>query len=226
MTGYVIVRCPRCGHFTYSRVGTKARQCPYCGKVFKLTLDRRIKEVARIHDAKAIVQYLNKKEILSRAKKKKQVIIEGKKRLTHLHKLRKEIVTLLKKQSNELGDIDLNKFVEIVESEGIPWDEASLILENLNEEGYIIFPEPDKIRIVNSICDKRVSSCSMQKLLKYIEALFIEAEDNELTYDTLLKRILEIGCSEIDLKRAIEILSNNGYIYEPKPQTYRIVKRK
>lgn len=33
---YWIFKCPKCGHYTYSKSGVKSKKCPFCNKTFKI----------------------------------------------------------------------------------------------------------------------------------------------------------------------------------------------
>ncbi len=223
---YVVVQCPYCGHFTFSKVGTKARQCPYCGKIFKITLERRVKEVVTPNEAKTIVQYLNRHKILSKLKTRNNLLVSDKpqKKTKSYAKLRKEIVNLLKVHVDSTNGISLNKFLEIIREEGFNEDDALYILERLSEEGTIFFPSPDTVHFLSHV---RVSkSCSFATLLKRILNLINDKKrkrDFVLRYDEILEISNILGCDDQIVLKVIEYLKENGLLYEKSHGLYKIL---
>ena len=222
---YVVVQCPNCGHFTFSKIGTKARQCPYCGKIFKITLERRVKEVETPNEAKTIVQYLNRHEILSKLKTKNNFLVPNKpKKMAGYAKLRKEIINLLKMHVDKTNSISLNKFLEIVREEGFNEDDALYILERLSEEGIIFFPSPDTVYFLSHV---RVSkSCSFTTLLKRILNLVNDKKrkhDSFLHYDEILEISNVLGCDDQIVLKVVEYLKENGLLYEKSHGLYKIL---
>ncbi len=48
---YLIVQCPNCGNYSIVKLGTQTRQCPYCGKRFKV-LENIVAPAASLEEAR------------------------------------------------------------------------------------------------------------------------------------------------------------------------------
>ncbi|MGQ4833141.1 MAG: DUF1922 domain-containing protein [Candidatus Asgardarchaeia archaeon] len=222
---YVVVQCPNCGRFTFSRRGTKARQCPFCGKIFQITPERRIKEVNSPNEAKVIVQQLNRYETLSKLKRRNKVLFEKpNKKPKSYFKLRKEVLRLLKLNFNNLNEISLNKLLEISQEEGYEIDDVLFVLERLSDEGIIFFPSPDRFYFLGdfTLRERCTINVFIKRLMKMISA---KKKNNEslVSYSEIVNLAKLLDCGDDLIERAINYLKEKGLIYESSPREYKII---
>ncbi len=60
---YLIVRCPRCGGFTYSKENQERKICPRCGKNSKLSKMKKYERVKTEEEAGELVRRHQEEEM-------------------------------------------------------------------------------------------------------------------------------------------------------------------
>lgn len=60
---YLIIRCPRCGGFTYAKENQESKDCPRCGKTSKLSKMKKYEKIKTEKEAGELVRKHQEEEM-------------------------------------------------------------------------------------------------------------------------------------------------------------------
>jgi hypothetical protein len=237
--GFYIIRCPRCGRYTFAPIRQKTRLCVYCQRIFKInplsavfvddakTAQIRVKFyqtgehhkdfMEAVEKSRHKIQLLIPKENLDlehiqNSKQKKQPISARRREL--------ERILYQKAKGTPLDLQDLER--ECVKT-GIPWEWVVQQVEALIRSGHLIARNPWQIRLVaeeNTSTDKQVRKVSSVKLAQTIGHILRESQ-MFLSREELISRLGDEAASSSDIEEALNLLRNQGYILKTSKGTYQ-----
>jgi len=238
-SGFYVIRCPRCGRYTFAPITQKTRFCVYCHRIFKVNpLDAQYVEDAKT--ATTLVKFYNTgkhhEEFMEAVRQSRaQVVALVPSQNIKLESLsdREGIGTATSSRRRRLEEI-LYKYargtgveLQVLEEEclkaGLPWDWVSQQLEALKRSGRIVCPRPWLVRIVASVdrpqTGKTVSNYSLAALARQIGDIIRKAE-RPISFMDLTNTLLKKGAPTAQIEKAIELLKVQGYIFKTRDGGY------
>lgn len=236
--GYYIIRCPKCGRYTYAPIRQKTRLCVYCQRIFKVNpLNAQYVKQAEIARTRvkvyqtgkhheefqvAVEQSRDKVKSLLPSKEISAKSLQEKARILPSSARRRVFETILHKYAGKEA-VDLQIFEEECQKAGLPWSWASQQLEGLIRSGDIICPKPWQIRLVTSeTFDSNISEgqYTQSKLARRIGEI-IRYAGTPVTHTQILQQFEKESIDISQIKQALEMLKNQGYIFKSRDETYQ-----
>lgn len=237
--GYFIVRCPRCGRYTYAPVRQKTRLCVYCQRIFKInplnalyvkdakTARTRVKfyQVGKHHEdfmeaverSRAHVKALipSKRASLDEVQEKQPSILST--------SARRRVLERLLHQHASSTAVDLRILEEEAQKAGLEWSWAAQQLEGLIRSGYIVCPKPWQVRLVASepfSTSKSSRQYSKTETARKIGEIIRNAK-RPLTQEGLISKLGQNSITIVQLEAALELLRTQGYIFKTRQGTFQ-----
>jgi len=237
--GYYIIRCPKCGRYTYAPTRQKTRLCVFCQRIFKInplnaiyvdTAERARTRVKFYQTGKHHQEFMNAVE---KSRKSIQSLIpQESTNLTELQEIttevqptstrRRELEQILN-QHARTTNIDLQQLEQECQKVGIPWEWASQQIEMLIRSGHIIAPKPWQIRLVADVTEPtktKTQKVSPTKLAQTIGKL-IRKSPTPISHTQLLEQMNKESISSVDVEEALTLLKLQGYILITPKGTYK-----
>jgi hypothetical protein len=237
--GFLIIRCPKCGRYTYAPTKQKTRLCVYCQRIFKInplnavfveddrTARTRVKLYQTGKHHKEFMAAVEKsrehvKPLIPKERIELDQIQEEKPHLQPASTRRRELEKILYKHART-KTLDLQDLEKKVRKAGIPWEWTVRQLEVLIRSGYLISPKPWQIRLVADEVEadknetKRISPSKLARKIVDI----IRKSPTPITHAQLMTRLEQENISDIDSEEAITLLRNQGYILKTPKGTYQ-----
>jgi len=238
--GFYIIRCPRCGRYTFAPIRQKTRFCVYCQRIFKVNpLNAQYVEDAKT--ATTLVKFYNTgkhheefMEAVERSRAQVTALIpsrdvkleslsdeEGEHRAasSSRRRLLEEILYRCAKSS----PIELHVLEEECRKAGLPWSWVSRQLEALTRSGRIVCPRPWLVRLVTSDVlqdEKPTRHYTPTALARRIGEVIREAGGTIHSTD-LMNMFQRQGVTATQVEEALELLKVQGYILKTRDGNYR-----
>ncbi len=237
--GFYIIRCPRCGRYTYAPTRQKTRLCVYCQRIFKINpLSAVFVEDANTARTRVKLYQTGKHhkefiEAMEKSRDKIHNLIPDKKiNLEHLQDSKQRIKTASTRHQElerilhehaQTSPLDLQVLEQECLKAGIPWDWATQQIETLIRTGHLILPKPWQVRLVmdeNTSIDKQLRKASPTKLARIIGTILRDAQIS-LSHKELIKRLEDIVGPSAGIEEALNLLRSQGYIIKTSKGTYQ-----
>ena len=237
--GFYIIRCPKCGHYTYAPTKQKTRLCVYCQRIFKInplnaifvndaaTAQTRVKFYQTGKHQKEFLVAVEK----SRDKIKSLIPVEAldldqlqdtELRIQPASTRRRELESILHLKARK-SPLDLQDLEQECHKIGIPWHWAVQQIENLIRSGHLISPKPWQIRLITDepmTTDTEARRVSPTILARKIGDILREA-GGSLSPDGIIARLEEEEVSSEGFEEALVLLRNQGYVLKTAKGTYQ-----
>ncbi len=236
--GFYIIRCPKCGRYTYAPIQQKTRLCVYCQRIIKVnplhaqfvqnaeTARTKVKlyQTGKYHKAfmraveesrEEIKALIPKEEIsLDKLGEKSQPVSTTSSRRTMLE-------SLLSKLARP-NPVDLHILEKESGKVGLEWSWVAEQLEGLIRSGHLICPRPWQIKLVATDIEPptQLDLPSITTLARRIGEIIRESE-KPLDNNEILKRLDENKITLGHLEKALELLKTQGYVFKTRQNTYR-----
>ncbi len=237
--GYYIIRCPKCGRYTYAPTRQKTRLCVFCQRIFKINPLNAVyvdnAEMARTRvkfyqTGKHHQEFMNAVE---KSRKSIQPLIPQESvNLTELQEVhakvqptstrRRELERILNQYARKTG-IDLQQLEQECQKAGISWEWASQQIEMLIRLGHIIAPKPWQIRLVTDVTEStetNIQKVSPTKLAQTIGKIIRESP-TPISHAQLLEQMNKESILSADVEDALTLLKLQGYILITPKGTYK-----
>ncbi|MFX1301139.1 MAG: hypothetical protein ACFFDE_09390 [Promethearchaeota archaeon] len=238
-SGFYIIRCPKCGRYTYAPTSQKTRLCVYCQRIFKInplnaifiedakTARTRVQLyqtgkhhqefMAAVEKARAHIRPLIPQEQveLNQIQEKK---VSHQPTSTRRRELEQILYQHARKKTRDLQDLE-----QECQKAGIPWDWTVRQIEGLISSGHLISPKPWQIRLVGDKAKSNemvASRMSPTKLARKI-ADIIRNSSTPINHTQLLEQLENESISEVDSEEALELLQGQGYVIKTPKGTYQ-----
>ncbi len=237
--GFYIIRCPKCGRFTYAPTRQKTRLCVYCQRIFRINPLGAV-FVADAVTARTKVKFFQTGKhhrefmaLVEKSREKIQSLIpvenvdleqlqDSEHRIQPASARRREFERILHQKARK-KPLDLHVLEEECLKSGIPWDWATQQIESLIRSGHIISPKPWQVMLIvddKASADKEARRVSPTRLARIIGNI-LRNSGNSLSYDELVTRLEEQAVSNVGTEEALDLLRNQGYILKTAQGTYQ-----
>jgi hypothetical protein len=234
---YLVFKCPKCQNFTNAPAGQKRRRCSYCGKIIDIT-----KAACAIFDTPELASVAVKEFNAARSGDEFQKSVErSRKRVLALMPKdpvtasdisdgnstqrppgkRKRLMTLLEKEASKVP-CSLDRIGQLCSEYELDWKWVEGQIENLSNNGTLIFPRPWSVLLVVTEEKDRDSDSKIQDVSVEILALLSESEQSFKVSD-LLHLFEEKGITETSVMSSLEKLMQRGEVFEPKSGHVQLV---
>jgi hypothetical protein len=237
--GYFIIRCPRCGRYTYAPVRQKTRLCVYCQRIFKINpLDAIYVEDAKTARTRVKFYQAGKNqesfmEAVEKSRAHVKALIPSKR--TSLDEVqekqpsaaststRRIVLERLLHQHASSTAVDLHILEDEAQKVGLEWSWVTQQLEGLIRSGYIVCPKPWQVRLVNAeslSADKSLPPYSKTELARKIGEI-IRSAKRPLTLEQIISKMGKKSFLNDQLEEALEFLRIQGYILKTRQGTFQ-----
>jgi hypothetical protein len=237
--GYYIIRCPRCGRYTYAPTRQKTRLCVFCQRIFKIDpLNAVYIENADMARTRVKFYQTDKhhQDFMNAVEKSREsiqsLIPQESINLTELQQMetkikptstrRRELEQILEQHARTTS-IDLQILEQECQKAGIPWEWATQQIEMLIRAGHIIAPKPWQIRLVadkTGPVERKTQELSPTKLARTIGKI-IRKSPKPISHAQLLEQMNKESISSVDVEEALMLLRLQGYILITSEGTYK-----
>jgi len=237
--GFYIIRCPRCGHYTYAPTHQKTRLCVFCQRIFKInplnavfvddagTAQTRVKLYQTGKHHKDFIEAMEKsrekiQSLIPDEKVELEQLQEPIHRTQPISTRRRELERILY-QYARTNALDLGVLEQECLKAGIPWEWVVQQIETLIRSGHLIAPKPWQVRLVTdepASTIKQVKKVNPTTLARTIANILREAQCS-LSYDELVSRLEKEALSREGLDEALNILRNQGYVLRTAKGAYQ-----
>jgi len=237
--GFYIIRCPRCGRYTYASTHQKTRLCVYCQKIFKINpldavfVDDAKTARSRVKFYQTGKHYKDYMDAVEKSRDKIQSLIpdtnlnleqlQDSKQITQPVSMRRRELERILYQRARKEPLDL----EILEQEclraGVSWEWVVQQIESLIRSGHLISPKPWLIQLVTekeALADKQSTEISSTKLAQLLRNVLRDSS-GPVTQDELATQLEKKGVSSAGIEEALNLLRNQGYVLKTSTGTYR-----
>ncbi len=238
-SGFYIIRCPKCGRYTYAPTSQKTRLCVYCQRIFKINpLNAIFVEDAKTARTSVKLYQTGKhhQEFLTAVEKSrahiKSLIPQKQVKLNQIQEKKtphqpgstrhRELEQILY-QHARTKTLDLQDLEQECQKAGIPWDWTTRQIEGLIRSGHLISPKPWQIRLVGDEfkTDEMVTSrMSPTKLARKI-ADIIRKSSQPINHAQLIEQLEKESISEVEGEEALTLLRSQGYVIKTPKGTYQ-----
>jgi hypothetical protein len=236
--GFYIIRCPKCGRYTYAPIQQKTRLCVYCQRIIKVNpiQAQYVKNAETARTRVKLYQTGKHHEEFMRAVEESREEIKAliPKEEISLEKLgekvqpissasgRRNILESLLSKLARTTPVDLHVLEKESEKAGLQWEWVAKQLEGLIRSGYLICPRPWQIKLVAAELGSptQLKSLSITSLARRIGEIIRESE-RPLDNKEILKRLDKNEISEGHFEKALEMLKTQGYVFKTRQNTYR-----
>ncbi|MFX0169243.1 MAG: hypothetical protein ACFE89_07805 [Candidatus Hodarchaeota archaeon] len=237
--GFYIIRCPQCGRYTYAPTPQKTRLCVFCQRIFKIDPLNAVfvedPETARTR-VKLYQTGKHHKEFFTAVEKSREKIRsmipenvvdierlqEPKPERLTLSSRRRELERVLFQQARS-KPVDLHVIEEACEKAGIPWSWAVTQIQMLIRSGHLIAPKPWQIKLVAEdfkTGEKASKPVNLSTLARRIGQILRESSI-PLDLVQLREQLDQESILSIDVEKALNLLSAQGYILKTPTGSYR-----
>lgn len=237
MKPFLVFKCLKCDNFTNAPAGQKRRRCSYCGSIIDITkaacalfdtpesASVGVKEfnAARGGDEFKKSVERSRERVLALMPKetlKASDISDGESEPKPPGK-RKRLMTLLEKEA-KISPCSLDRIEEICSDYELDWDWVEGQLENLSNNGTLIFPRPWSVLLVVSEEKDGDSESSSKDVSVEILSLLHDSK-RTLRVTEIIKIFGEKGISEASVESSLEKLMQRGEIFEPRSGQVQLV---
>lgn len=237
--GFYIIRCPRCGRFTYAPTTQKTRLCVYCQRVFKInplnavfvdeaqTAQVRVKLYQTGKHHKEFMEAVEKsrekiKALLPSANVDIEQLQDSKHKTQPISTRRRELERILYQNARKEA-LDLQMLEKECAKAGIPWDWAAQQIETLIRTGHLISPKPWQVRLVtdefqpNDSTGKPVSTINLARTISEI----LSKAKTAISQEEIISQLEERGIASTGIDEALNRLRTQGYILKTSEGTFR-----
>jgi len=229
--------CSKCRGFTNAPAGQKHRRCSYCGSIIDITkanlalfdspeqASAAVKEFnaskggdefkAAVDRSRERIQALMPKEPVRRAditSKGDQPIPEGK---------RRRLMSILDKSARE-SPCTLDELETLTTEDGLVWSWVEKQIENLSNNGALIFPRPWTVQLVIVEDTETPSQLTTKDVSSDILHLLKQA-GGPVKVDVIVQHFKKRGISEASVDNSLERLLRNGDIFQPDASSVNLV---
>ncbi len=238
-SGFYIIRCPKCGRYTYAPTRQKTRLCVYCQRIFKINpLNAIFIEDAKIARTRVKLYQTGKhhQEFMTAVEKSrahiKSLIPQDQVELNQIQEKeaphqpvstkRRELEQILY-QHARTKTLDLQDLEQECQKAGIPWDWTRRQIEGLIRSGHLISPKPWQIRLVgdeakpDKIAPSRLSPTKLARKIADI----IRKSSQPIYHAQLIEQLENESISEVDGEEALALLRSQGYVIKTSKGTYQ-----
>lgn len=237
--GFYIIRCPKCGRYTYAPTSQKTRLCVYCQRIFKInplntifvedakTARTRVKlyQTGKHHQefmAAVEKSRAHIKPLISQDQVDLNQIQEKKVHHQPVSTRRRELEQILY-QHARTKTLDFQDLEQECQKAKIPWDWTVRQIEGLIRSGHLISPKPWQIRLVvdeTKTDEPATSKMSPTKLARKI-ADIIRKSSKPINHAQLVEQLEHESISEVDSEEALTLLRRQGYLLKTPKGTYQ-----
>lgn len=237
--GFYIIRCPRCGHYTYAPTHQQTRLCVYCQKIFKINplsavfVDDAKTARARVKLYQTGKHHKDYMDAVEKSRDKIQPLIpdtnlnleqlqDTKQMIQPVPMRRRELERILYQLARK-NPLDFQVLEKECRKVGIPWDWVVQQIEALIRSGHLISPKPWQVQLITEEREvpdnqtKKVSSTKLAQLLGNV----LRNSPVPLSQDELANHLEEGGVSSAGIEEALNLLRNQGYVLKTSTGTYR-----
>lgn len=237
--GFYIIRCPKCGHYTYAPTRQKTRLCVYCQRIFKINpLSAVFVENAETARTRVKLYQTGKhhKDFLEAMEKSRskiqQLIPDNDMDLEQLQDNRHEIqpVSARRRELEQvlyrcarLKPLDLHVLEKECLKVGLSWEWVVQQIENLIRSGHLISPKPWQVRLVTDEIQptkqrgKQVSPTQLARTIGNI----LRKSKKPLRQEELVSQLQNEAVSSTGIEEALNLLRNQGYVLKTSKGTYQ-----
>ncbi|MFX1564586.1 MAG: hypothetical protein ACFFCH_01195 [Promethearchaeota archaeon] len=237
--GFYIIRCPRCGRFTYAPTRQKTRLCVYCQRVFKINpLNAVFVEDAQTAQTRVKLYQTGKhhKEFMDAVEKSREKIEsllpnenvdleqlqDPKQKIQPISARRRELERILY-QHARTNTLDLQILEKECAKAGIPWNWAAQQIETLIRTGHLISPKPWQIQLVtddlqpNDSTGKAISPTNLARAISDV----LRKTQTALSQEEIISKLEKRGIASVGIDEALNRLRNQGYILKTSEGAFR-----
>ena len=236
MKPFLVFKCPKCDNFTNAPAGQKRRRCSYCGTIINIT--------------KAACALFETPELASNAVKEFNAARGGDEFQKSVERSRERVLALMPKDTLRASDISdgesepsppgkrkrlmallekearnspcsLDRIEELSLDYELDWNWVERQLENLSNNGTLIFPRPWSVLLVVSE-EKDMSESTSKDVTMEILAILHDSKQ-ALRVIEIIKIFGERGISEASVESSLEKLMQRGEIFEPRSGQVKLV---
>jgi hypothetical protein len=227
---FLVFMCPKCRNFTNAPVGQKRRRCSYCGTIIDIS-----KSASALFDTPETASLAVKEFNASRGGGEFEKAVE---------RSRERILALLPKQRVSAEEISsgndrsrptgmrkrlmkflqneartrpcsLDRIEELCLDYGLDWKWVEGQLENLSNDGTLVFPRPWSVQLVAT--DKLPKSKEIATKDVTTEILdLLQLSEEMMSVNDIKEKLSKKGISENSIETSLEKLMQKGEIFEPK----------
>ena len=237
--GFYIIRCPKCGHYTYAPTRQKTRLCVYCQRIFKInplsavfvenaeTARTRVKLYQTGKHHKDFIDAMEKsrekiQSLIPENNMDLQQLQDNKHGIQPVSARRRELEQVLY-QCARSKPLDLHILEKECLKVGLSWDWVIPQIENLIRSGHLISPKPWQVRLVTdeiSPTKKNGKEVSLTQLARKI-GNFLQKSKSPLTQDELISHLQKEGVASTGIEEALNLLRSQGYVLKTSKGTYQ-----
>ncbi|NHI89481.1 MAG: hypothetical protein EAX87_08160 [Candidatus Thorarchaeota archaeon] len=230
MKPFLVFMCPKCRNFTNAPVGQKRRRCSYCGTIIDIskaasaifdtpeTASLAVKEFNASRGGDEFERAVEKSRerilaLLPKQRVSAEEISSGNDR-ARPPGMRKRLMKLLHSEAST-RPCSLDRIEELCPDYGLDWKWVEGQLENLSNDGTLVFPRPWSVQLVAT--DRLPKSKEIVTKDVTNEILEILQLSEEMTsVNDIKEKLSEKGISENSIETSLEKLMQKGEIFEPK----------
>jgi len=238
-SGFYIIRCPKCGRYTYAPTSQKTRLCVYCQRIFKINpLNAIFVEDAKTARTRVKLYQTGKhhQEFMAAVEKArahiKPLIPQEQVDLNQIQEKeaphqpvstrRRELEKILY-QHARTKTLDLQNLEQECQKAGIPWDWTVRQIEGLIRSGHLISPKPWQICLVgdeaktDEVATPRMSPTKLARKIADI----IRKSSTLINHTQLIEQLENESISEVDSEEALTLLRSQGYVIKTPKGNYQ-----
>jgi hypothetical protein len=237
MKPYAVFMCTKCRGFTNAPVGQKRRRCSYCGNIIDIT-KANLAIFDSPQEASAAVKEFNAskggdefKAAVERSQDRVRSLIppeEIKARditddIDHPIPKGKtrELMALLEKEARK-RPCSLDKLETLSREKGLAWTWVEKQIENLANNGVLIFPRPWTVQLVlSNETDAKMRSISRDVTGEI--SILLKKQGGKMRIEEIIHHFSKRGVSEESVESSLERLMRSGDIFQPSPGLVSIV---
>lgn len=234
---FLVFKCPKCSNFTNAPAGQKRRRCSYCGTIIDIS-----KAACAIFDTPEMASTAVKEFNAARGGDEFQKSVERSREraLALMPKdpvkasdisdrestisppgKRKRFMALLEKEAKK-APCSLDRIEEMCMDYELDWKWVESQLENLSNNGTLIFPRPWSVQLVATKEKDSERESETSDVSTDILALLSESNQAIKVVD-IVKRFEKRGISETSVISSLEKLMQRGEIFEPRSGKVQLV---
>lgn len=222
--------CPKCRNFTNAPVGQKRRRCSYCGTIIDIskaasalfdtpeTASLAVKEFNASRGGDEFEKAVEKSRerilaLLPKQRVSAEEISSGNDR-ARPPGMRKRLMKLLHSEART-RPCSLDRIEELCPDYGLDWKWVEGQLENLSNDGTLVFPRPWSVQLVATDRLPKSKEIVTKDVTNEILEILQLSEDMTSVND-IKEKLSKKGISENSIETSLEKLMQKGEIFEPK----------
>lgn len=237
--GFYIVRCPKCGHYTYAPTRQKTRLCVFCQRIFKINplsavfvedADTARTRVKLYQTGKHHNEFM---EAMEKSRDKIQTLIpdndmnleqlqDNKHGIQPVSARRRELEQVLYRFARS-KPLDLHVLEIECLKVGLSWNWVVHQIENLIRLGHLISPKPWQVLLVTgeSQATKQPSKQVSPTQLARIIGNILRKSKKPLHQKEIASHLLEEAMSNSGIEEALNLLRSQGYVLKNSEGTFQ-----